>query len=109
MSERRITERQPLDLYFNKFLHGYPYLCRAVDLSIGGILVETFAEPDLRLERFPLELRLPDDSEACWVWARPVRREGTRQAMQFVSLSKPVRAKLERYLGSTHPRTSAPH
>jgi PilZ domain len=98
-----------MDLYFNKFLQGYPYLCRAVDLSVGGILVETFAEPEFPVDRFPLELRLPDESDALWVWARHVRREGTRQALEFVSLSKPASQKLSRYLMDVPMSGGAPH
>ena len=98
-----------MDLYFNKFLHGYPYLCRAVDISSAGILVETFAEPEFPAERFPLELRLPEDSESIWVWARPVRRQGTQQALEFVSLSKPASQKLGRYLEGERMSGEAPH
>jgi PilZ domain len=98
-----------MDLYFNKFLQGYPYLCRAVDLSTGGILVETFAEPEFPVDRFPLELRLPHEPDALWVWARHVRREGTRQALEFVALSKPASQKLSRYLTDAPMSDGAPH
>lgn len=94
MLERRSSERKPFDVYFNKFLDGYPYLCRGVDVSAKGILVETFAEPNVHADRFPLELRLPEDDETLWLWARPVRSEGTRQALEFVSLSAPAQRKL---------------
>jgi PilZ domain len=98
-----------MDLYFNKFLQGYPYLCRAVDISRTGILVETFAEPDLATDRFPLELRLPEDTDAVWIWARHVRREGTRQALEFVSLSKPALRKLDCFLAQGSMSGEAPH
>lgn len=94
MLERRSCERKPFDVYFNKFLDGYPYLCRGVDVSEKGILVETFAEPNVDAERFPLELRLPEDDETLWLWARRVRRDGTRQALEFVSISPPAQRKL---------------
>jgi PilZ domain len=109
MSDRRTALRQPMDLYFNKFLQGYPYLCRSVDLSAQGMLVETFVEPEFPEDRFPLELRLPDDDEAVWVWARHVRRQGTRQALEFVSLSKPALQKLNRYLARAPMSVDAPH
>jgi hypothetical protein len=106
MSERRTSTRRPLNFYFNKFLHGYPYLCRTVDLSTAGILVETFTEPEYSSEAVPLELRLPNDVDSIWVMARPVRRIGTRQALEFQGLSKAARHKLERCLQAGEPGAS---
>ncbi len=98
MNERRANPRQRVDIFFNKFIEGYPYLCRCLDLSPGGALVETFAEPAAGLERFPIELRLTEDDEPVWIWAKRQRCMGSRQALQFVSLGEPVRRKLQRRL-----------
>src|SRR5690606_38962839 len=100
MKERRANPRKQVDIYFNKFIEGYPYLCRCLDLSPGGALVETFAEPQAAVERFPIELRLTSEDESMWVWVRHQRTVGTRQALQFVSVSEPVRRKLEQRLAA---------
>lgn len=98
MIERRSTCRRPVDLFFNKFLEGYPYLCRTLDVSPSGALVETFAEPDSEAERFPLELRFPGDRSSLWLWARRVRSKGRVQALEFMALTPPVQRHLRRWL-----------
>lgn len=95
MKERRSKNRQYLDIYFNKFISGFPYLCRCVDMSATGVLIETYAEPDANHERFQVELRLPGDDESLWLWARRTRVNGTRQALQFMSPSKAVVRRIE--------------
>lgn len=95
MKERRSKCRKSLDVYFNKFISGLPYLCRCIDMSPGGVLVETYAEPDVEHERFQVELRLPGDDESLWLWARRTRVSGTQQALQFVSPSRAVVRRIE--------------
>lgn len=87
-------------MYFNKFLSGYPYLCRCVDLSLGGVLVDTYAEPETTPERFPIELRLPGDKDSVWLWARRTRVTGSRQAFAFVNLSAAATRRLRRCLAA---------
>jgi hypothetical protein len=98
MVERRIARRQPVDVFFNKFLGGYPYLCRTLDVSEHGVLVETYAEPEMDANRFPLELRFPGDKESLWLWAKRVRRHGKLQALEFVSMAPPAKRHLQRWL-----------
>jgi hypothetical protein len=87
MAERRSAPRFPVDLFFNKFLDGYPYLCRTMDASSNGVLVETYAEPGTQPERFPVELRFGGQRQSLWLWAKPVQRRGRFQALQFVDVS----------------------
>jgi hypothetical protein len=95
MKERRSKNRKYLDVYFNKFISGFPYLCRCIDMSSGGVLVETYAEPDVDHERFQVELRLPGDDESLWLWARRTRVSGKRQALEFVTPSRAVVRRIE--------------
>lgn len=88
-----------MDLYFNKYVDGYPYLCRSVDVSATGLLAETFMEPDGDRTAYPLELRLPHQRDSLWVWARSVSRRGRRHALEFVGMDDQDRLALERYLG----------
>src|SRR5262245_20434623 len=37
LDDRRVHRRAPLDVLANRFLDGYPYLCRATDISPRGI------------------------------------------------------------------------
>ena len=86
MSDRRSHPRKQVDLFFNKFLDGHPYLCRAVDLSDRGLLAVTYSEPDVLAEAFPLELRLPGQKRSLWFWARTVRRTARRHAIEFLRI-----------------------
>lgn len=96
--ERRRVDRRNADLFFNKFLGGHPYLCRTLDVSERGALVETFAEPEWPSGRFPLELRVPESRQTLWLWARSVRRIGRHQALEFVSMSAAAEQHLKRWL-----------
>ena len=98
MSDRRQSPRKPVDLFFNKFLDGYPYLCRAVDVSGAGVLIDTYSEPEVDADQFPVELRFPDDSETLWLWARRLRRNGKREALEFVSMSDPAKRRLRSFV-----------
>ncbi len=98
MPERRHTTRRPFDVFFNKFLDGHPYLCRAVDISRNGVLCEVFTEPTTPHQSFPIELRLPGDERSLWVWGRKVRSTGKREAIRFIALHPDDRAALDRYL-----------
>ena len=85
MVDRRLHFRKPVDIFFNKYVEGYPHLCRALDLSPGGLLASAGAEPATELSSFALEFRLPGQPRALWVWAERVWRQGRREALRFVS------------------------
>jgi hypothetical protein len=98
MPERRHTTRRPIDMFFNKFLDGHPYLCRAVDISRHGILCDVFTEPSTLQQSFPIELRLPGEERTLWVWGRKLRVAGKREAIRFIALHADDRIALDRYL-----------
>lgn len=100
MNERRNCNRKNLDLFFNKFLNGHPYLCRTLDVSPAGLLAVTYTEPDTQAESFPVELRLPNSHESLWLWAKTVRWTGRQQAMKFVRVGRRDRARLRAELFS---------
>jgi hypothetical protein len=100
MTDRRRHPRRHVDLFFNKFLDGHPYLCRAVDLSERGLLAVTYTEPEVLAESFPLELRLPGQKRSLWVWARTVRRTAKRHAIEFLRMDARDRRELDAHLAS---------
>ena len=105
MNERRRSNRLNLDLFFNKFLNGHPYLCRTLDVSPSGLLATTFTEPRDQPDIFPLELRLPNSQESLWLWARTVRRSGHHQAMKFEKMGRRERAKLRAQFQAGTPKS----
>ena len=78
MSERRRTDRRPVDVFFNKYLGGHPHLCRTLDLSENGMRIVVLSEPDVSTESFPMELRLPGDNKPCTIRSR--RRAGSSRS-----------------------------
>jgi hypothetical protein len=98
MPERRVNPRRSVDLLFNKYIHGQPYLCRAVDISTGGLLAVTHTEPDQQPESFPVELCFPGNTSSTWLWVRTVRRDATRHAMEFRGIGATERHWLNRQL-----------
>jgi hypothetical protein len=102
LAERRKTPRTRVDLLFNKYIDGYPHLCRTIDVSAEGILLERVSEPALDREFYPLEIGVVDGGdgpiERIWIWAQQVWTDGTRQALRFVGMEARDRAKLGRLL-----------
>lgn len=96
MAERRDDTRRPVDLMFNKYIDGRPYLCQALNICVGGLLARTFCEPERQPESFAVELRLPGQDHSTWLWARSVRRDETGQALAFMALGDRDKAALER-------------
>jgi hypothetical protein len=99
-SERRTTRRAPLDVLANRFLDGYPYLCRAMDISRRGIGLRRFNEPDGRSRFVGLQFQLPGSDEVLTASGEVVSRDQSRQAVgiRFTHLSPSTAAAIERYL-----------
>ena len=101
-SERRQSPRTRVDLLFNKYIDGYPHLCRTIDVSTGGLLLERVSEPAIDREFYPVEIGLLDPKadmvERLWIWAKQVWTDGERQALEFVDLEERDRTKLNRLL-----------
>jgi hypothetical protein len=95
MVERRNETRRPVDLMFNKYIEGRPYLCHALNISGGGLLAATFCEPERQPESFAVELRFPGQDRSTWLWARTVRRDAHQQALAFMALADADRATLK--------------
>lgn len=96
--ERRLDRRTNVDLFVNKYVDGYPYLCSALDISWSGIRLETAFGPELHREFYPIELGLPESDRAIWVWTRPVWTAKRQQALRFVGMDAPDSRTLARYL-----------
>ncbi len=102
-SERRSAPRQRVDLLFNKYIDGMPHVCRTIDVSEGGLLLERVSEPEIDREFYPVEIGLMEASgdrppERVWLWARQVWTDGTRQALRFIGVEDRDLRKLNRLL-----------
>jgi hypothetical protein len=103
-SDRRIAPRTRVDLLFNKYIDGYPHLCRTIDVSEGGMLLERVSEPEIDREFYPVEIGLMETEtserapERVWLWAKQVWTDGTRQALKFIGVEERDLRKLNRLL-----------
>jgi len=100
MSERRENPRKPVEVFFNKYVGGYPHLCRALDISRTGVQAVNLGQPETHMQSFSLELRLPGEKGTFWLWARRVRSEGRREALEFVATSPEDEHRLERFVAT---------
>ena len=102
VSDRRQSPRTRVDLLFNKYIDGYPHVCRTIDVSASGLLLERVSEPSHAREFYPVEIGVLDPAsdgfDRLWVWAQQVWTEGDRQALRFVGLEEGDRRKLGRML-----------
>lgn len=61
--EKRADRRMPVDLVLNKYINGEPHLCRAVNMSRGGMLLRKVLEPSVPHHRVMLEFQLPGSEQ----------------------------------------------
>jgi hypothetical protein len=103
--DRRSQRRAPLDVLANRFLDGYPYLCRATDISTRGIRLRRFNEPSANSRYVGLQFQLPGSEEILTASGEVVSSDEGSQAVgiRFTHLSPKTRAAIERYLS---PRKS---
>lgn len=98
MTERRSSPRSSVDILVNKYIDGFPYACRANDISSGGIKIERAHEPLHTIKSYALEIGIPGREERIWVWTRVAWTRGRAQALKFMGMGDPDRALLDQLL-----------
>lgn len=101
--ERRCSKRTRVDLMINKYIDGYPYACRAVDISKGGVLLERMREPRHDRTFYPVEIGVPGVADRIWAWTRQVRVSGRTQALRFVAMDPFDQLLLDQYIDRKTP------
>ena len=96
--ERRVSKRTRVDLLINKYIDGYPYACRVMDISKGGVLLEKMSEPQHDRTYYPVEIAAPGGVDRIWAWTRQVRVSGNRQALRFVAMDPFDQVLLDQYV-----------
>ena len=66
MSTYRRVPRAPLSIYLNKFVGSSVFMCRAANISEGGIFLARLIEPEHAKSDVSLEFALPGDEEVIW-------------------------------------------
>jgi hypothetical protein len=99
-SERRTNRRAPIDVFANRFLDGYPYLCRASDISRHGMRLHRFNEPEVRNRYVGLQFQLPGSPEILTASGEVVFRDDGQRAIgvRFTHLPPAAAAAIDRFL-----------
>jgi hypothetical protein len=98
MLEPRAARRLPADLLFHRYVAGFPYLCRGLDLWDGGIRAVLFGAVPDEVECFRVELVLPGDTSPLSARVRRATRQGQEDTLEFVSMSAADQDRLARFL-----------
>jgi hypothetical protein len=99
-SDKRRERRVSLNILLNKYIDGEPHVCRAVNLSRGGMLVYKVFEPDVAHSEVSVEFQLPGSprvlradgialAEHAWARAHGIR---------FTRMADEDRQLIERFL-----------
>ena len=73
MSELRRSPRVPCDIILNKVENGHMHVCRASNISLGGMRIQRLLEPLVEtMDYVRLQFELPGTEEPIWVGARRV-------------------------------------
>jgi hypothetical protein len=101
LEERRGDSRKKVDLLLNRFLNGYPYLCRATDISRSGIrLVPILHEPEPRPRYVGIQLQLPGSDEIITAAGEIVSNDNEETVgVRFTRLPANGAAMIDRYVG----------
>jgi hypothetical protein len=62
-TDRRENPRQEIDILMNRFLDGYPYLCRATDISRTGMRIQPISQGGNHVRFVGLEFQLPGSDD----------------------------------------------
>jgi hypothetical protein len=104
-TERRSNRRAPIDVLANRFLDGYPYLCRATDISRRGMRLRRFNEPEARSRFVGLQFQLPGCPDVITASGEVVSRDDTGRAVgiRFTHLSTAAAAAIDQFLSKPGP------
>jgi hypothetical protein len=72
-NDKRHERRNAINILCNKYIEGEPHVCRAVNLSRGGMLLYKVFEPDVAHDEVSVEFQIPGSN-------RIVRADGVTLA-----------------------------
>ena len=105
--DRRAHRRASLDVFANHFLDGYPYLCRATDISPEGVRLLPVGAPatgaDPRARFLGLQFQLPGCGEVLTASGEVVRGDARALGVRFTRVPAATAAAIDGFL-SRPPR-----
>jgi hypothetical protein len=99
--ERRADPRREVDLLLNRFVNGYPYLCRATDISRSGVRIVPLHEPAGAPRFMGLQFQLPGCDEVVTASGEMVVAPGRDGSVgvRFTRVPPGVAEQIGRFLG----------
>jgi hypothetical protein len=111
-ADRRRHRRAPLDVLANRFLDGYPYLCRTTDISSEGLRLCRLNEPTAKAPvRFVgLQFQLPGSPDILTASGEVVfSDEGSRAlGLRFTYLSAATAAAIDGFVHGVPAKAQPP-
>lgn len=99
--DHRLELRAPVDMLLNKYVAGTPHVCRASNISRGGMLIHKLLEPEKNgIEVVGLQFQLPNSDRIITAAGRIVFEHPWIRAtgIRFTNLSEEHRGLIERYI-----------
>jgi hypothetical protein len=98
--EDRREKRISIDILLNKYIDGEPHVCRAVNISRGGMLLYKVFEPTAVQGEVSLEFQLPGSPRIVRVDGMTLAEHPWARAhgVRFTRMSDDDRALVERYV-----------
>ncbi len=108
-SELRRQERINCDIILNKVEDGHTKVCRAENLSLGGIKLRRIAEAyDAEGQSVQLQFALPGQAEPIWVSGEKVYEDDGSVGVRFTNISHNNFVRLRDWLKSERVEASRP-
>lgn len=98
-NDSRTELRIPCDIILNKVQGGHMNVCRATNISLGGIRLQRLLEPTQHSNlSVRLQLSLTTDEAPIWVSAKAVYEDSEFVGMKFTHISHQHFVKLRQWL-----------
>ena len=102
MSDSRRAQRVDCDIMLNKVEDGHMNVCRATNISLGGMRIQRLLEPLARgAQMMRLQLELPGNEGPIWVGARKVYEDTEYVGLRFTHISHQHFQRLRRWISET--------
>ena len=99
-NDQRRDPRRPIDILLNKYVSGQPHICRGINMSRGGMLIDKGLEPDVPHLSVTVELELPGSPEVLCVEGVVLGadRDSRAMAIRFLRMPQRIAQLIERFI-----------
>lgn len=103
--ERRADARREIDVLMNRFMSGYPYLCRASDISRTGMRIHPISGAGSATRFVGLQFQLPGLGEVITASGEIVSKSATGGPLgvRFTRMPTVSAARISKFLAARQP------